>query len=295
MEKEPRRRLRDTGFFWMADGLFHRYHHHDVAQQGAALAYYVLFALFPILVFVSSLLGMLHLNVEDTVELLATVLPSAVVELCRSYLSYAAAPSNTAVFWLSLIFSIYFPMRAANCLMRSVRRAYGVKRPTNLIRYYARLLLFTVILILVIILSLVLITVGQRLLLYLAGHIHRMEGIIRLWNYLRFVLLAAILFATLGLLYALSNDERQQAGAIIPGALIALTAWMALSVGFSFYVENFADYSLLYGALGTVIVLLIWLFLSAVALIMGAEFNGLWQLWQERRNLPPSQRPGGLE
>ena len=146
-----------------------------------------------------------------------------------------------------------------------------------------------------IILSLVLITVGQRLLLYLAGHIHRMEGIIRLWNYLRFVLLAAILFATLGLLYALSNDERQQAGAIIPGALIALTAWMALSVGFSFYVENFADYSLLYGALGTVIVLLIWLFLSAVALIMGAEFNGLWQLWRERRNLPPSQRPGGLE
>ena len=284
------KRIRNTGFFWMADGLFRRYHHHDVAQQGAALAYYVLFALFPILIFISSLLGLLNLDVEYTTQLLGTVLPAAVVDLCRTYLSYASVTSNTAVFWASLVFSVYFPMRAANCLMRSVRRAYGVKRPTNLVRYYARLLLFTGILILVILLSLVLITVGERLLLYLAGHIRGTAGLIRLWNYLRFVVLAAILFATLGLLYALSNDERKQAGAILPGALVSLAGWMVLSVGFSFYVENFADYSLIYGTLGTVIVLLVWLFLSAVSLIMGAEFNGLWQIWREKRKLPPELR-----
>ena len=59
----------------------------------------------------------------------------------------------------------------------------------------------------------------------------------------------------------------------MPGALASLAAWMALSAGYSYYVEHFANYSVIYGTLGTVVVLLIWLYLTAAALIMGAEWN----------------------
>ena len=60
----------------------------------------------------------------------------------------------------------------------------------------------------------------------------------------------------------------------MPGVLVALIGWMVVSAAFSFYVENFANYSVIYGALGTVIVLMMWLNLTAVVLIMGAEVNG---------------------
>ena len=73
------------------------------------------------------------------------------------------------------------------------------------------------------------------------------------------------------------------------GALCALVAWMLLSVGFSFYVENFANYSVIYGTLGAVIVLLIWLFLSAATLIMGAEVNGMIQVRHQNQHFRPEE------
>ena len=125
----------------MLSELIYRYHRHDVAQQSAALAYYLLFTLFPMLIFVSSLLGLLQIQEADALELLSTVLPDAVVDLCATYLGYVSQTATATMFWFSLVFSIYFPMRAANCLMRSVRRAYGLKRPTSLVRHYLRVLL----------------------------------------------------------------------------------------------------------------------------------------------------------
>ena len=270
--------------------LVRRYHFHDVGQQSAAMAYYLLFTTFPLLIFISSLLGVLDLDVDYVVNVLSAVLPRAVLDLGETYLQYVSTTASATILGFSLVFSIYFPMRAANCLVRCVRRAYGVKRPGNLVRYYLRVLFFTLILILVVLLSLLLITFGQRLLGYLAGHLAWMDGAIRIWNYLRFALLALILFATLGILYALAQDERQRAGALLPGALCALAGWMALSVGFSYFVETFGDCSLIYGALGAVVVLMIWLYLSAATLIMGAEVNGVFCSRRgERRERPEAE------
>ena len=72
-----------------------------------------------------------------------------------------------------------------------------------------------------------------------------------------------------------AQDGRQPARNVVPGALAALVGWMVVSAAFSFYVENFANYTAIYGALGTVIVLMMWLNLTALMLIMGAEINGV--------------------
>ena len=97
--------------------------------------------------------------------------------------------------------------------------------------------------------------------------------LLALWQYLRFVLLAVIMFAVLGLLYAVAQDRRQPVRVIIPGVCVAMSAWLIVSIGFSVFVENFADYSVIYGALGAVIVLLIWLYMTSFILILGAEYN----------------------
>ena len=97
--------------------------------------------------------------------------------------------------------------------------------------------------------------------------------LLNLWQYLRFILLAAIMFGILGLLYVVSQDRKQPAKAILPGVAIAMTAWLIVSIGFSVYVENFANYSVIYGTLGAVIVLLMWLYMTSFILILGAEYN----------------------
>lgn len=253
--------------------LIANYFRHDVGRHGAALAYYLLFTLFPVLIFISSLLGLLELDVASISRALAGILPRDVVELLRMYLDYVSRTSSGSMLWFSLVFSIYFPMRAAKCLMDAVRRAYHLRAPKRPVAYVFRQLLFTVVLLVVIALSLTFSVLGQKVLGFFADLLPVSRLLLAVWHYLRFFLLAVIMFATLGALYALAQDQRQPVSTIVPGAVASLAAWMALSIAFSFYVENLASYSVIYGTLGAVIVLMIWLYLTATILIMGAELN----------------------
>lgn len=253
---------------------------HDVGRSGAALAYHLLFALFPLLIFISNLLGQLDLNVASITEALMPILPRDIVDLLGTYLEYVSQTSSQVLLWFSLVFTIYFPMRAAKGLMDDVRLAYQLPKPKHPIAYAIRQLVYTLVLLVVITLTLLLSTMGERVLSYLFPVVDTLaipDSLIKAWHYLRFLLVGIIMFAALAALYAMSQDQRQPLSGILPGAAAALIAWLAVSIGFSFYVENFANYSVIYGTLGAVIVLLIWLYMTAVILILGAELNAALQ------------------
>lgn len=254
-------------------GCLRRYFHHDVGRQSAALAYYLLFTLFPFLIFLSSLLGLLNLDVSEILGALQPLLPAEVLDVAEAYLEYASRTSSAAMLWFGLIFSIYFPMRAADCLMRAVRRAYHLPRPGNHLVYRFKVLLYTVFLLVTIAVTLALATVSQRMLTFVGRYITLPLVFVELWDLLRFLMLAVVVFGAVGLLYAMAQDSRQPGRNVVPGVITSLAAWMALSAAYSFYVENFANYSLIYGTLGTMVVLMIWLYLTATVLIMGAEIN----------------------
>ena len=177
--------------------------------------------------------------------------------------------------------------------MIAVRRAYHLPRPKNQIIYMAKVLLYTVFLLVAIALTLALATVGRAALEFAGRFFVVPEAFIELWTDLRFLVLGGVMFAAVGLLYAAAQDSRQPARNIVPGALAALVGWMVVSAAFSFYVENFANYSAIYGALGTVIVLMMWLNLTALMLIMGAEINGVLISIRGRRT--PRAGPAGKE
>lgn len=251
---------------------------HEVGKNAAALAYYLLFAIFPLLIFLSNLLGLLDLNVAVITQTLQQFLPRDIVELLESYLDYVSNTSSHMLLWFALVFSIWFPMRAAKGLMDDVRLAYHLHKPKNPIAYTIRQLIYTIVLLLVIIFTLFLSTMGKQVLSYFINMLPRntfriSEYLLSLWQYLRFFPVGFLMLAALGTLYAASLDKRQPMKSILPGIIAALVAWMVVSIGFSFYVENFANYSLIYGTLGAVIVLLMWLYMTAVILILGAELN----------------------
>lgn len=251
-----------------------RYLRHNVAIQSAALAFYLLFMIFPFLIFVSALLGLLHLDVAAILLALEEFLPGEIVGIVAVYLNYVGADPSPQLLVFGLCFSIYFPMRATNALMRSVRTAYHLGPPRGAVSHVLKTLLYTVVLIVAIALTLTLMSVGERVLAYAVANFRLPSFVAELWARLRFPVVAVVGYFALFFLYALAQDGRQPWRNIWPGTLAALAAWMALSWLYAWYVENIAHYSLLYGSIGTVIVLLIWLNMSAVTLIMGAELNG---------------------
>ena len=255
--------------------LIRRYFDHHVARDSAALTYYLLFALFPLLIFLNNLVGLLSFDVEGLMTELSAVVPRDVLDLIRQYLTYISRVSCRTLLWFSLVFTIYFPYRAVNALFLSVRKAYGLGQPTQFLRYQLRELLYTILFIVTIGLSLFASTVGSRALDFVGDYVYISDAFVRVWTSFRFVFLGAVVFAVIALLYALAQDERRAKRGIWPGVLSALIAWIALSVLFSFYVERAARYSVIYCSIGAIIVLLLWLYLSATMLIMGAEFNSV--------------------
>ena len=258
--------------------LIRNYSQHNVGKNAAALAYYLLFAIFPLLIFASNLLGLLKLDVFSITQTLSNFLPKDIVGLIESYLDYISHTSGHLLLWFSLVFSIWFPMRAVKGLMDDVRLAHHLSKPPNSLKYRLRQLIYTVVFLVVIILTLALSTLGEHVLGYigrlLPENTPRISGFIPdFWQYLRFIPMALLMFAALGTLYAFSMDKRPPIKQILPGIIAALISWMIVSIGFSFYVENFAHYSLIYGTMGAMIVLLMWLYMTALVLILGAEFN----------------------
>ena len=110
--KTPKLYTPRTGAGRLAGDMLRRYYVHDVARDSAALTYYLLFALFPLLIFVSTLLGILELDIDSITAGLAPLLPADVVGVVRSYLEYVAANQSRQLLWFSLIFSSDYVFRA---------------------------------------------------------------------------------------------------------------------------------------------------------------------------------------
>ena len=261
--------------------LWRRYLRHGVAVRSAALAFYLLFTMFPLMVFLSSLLGLLHVEAAELLRGLTQFLPAEVLAFMMNYLDYAAGHSSMRLLLFGLFFSLYFPARATNSLMRAVRTAYHLG-PSHA-RQLFHTLLYTMMLIAAMVVTLALMTAGRRLVDYAARTLGLPGEWVVLWRWLRFPLMALVMYFALFLLYAMAQDERQPLRNLWPGVLAALLGWMVLSALYSFYVDYIASYSLLYGSVGTAVVLLMWLYLSAATLILGAELNGtLISLRRER-------------
>ena len=133
-------------------------------------------------------------------------------------------------------------------------------------------------------------TVGRRALEFVSGLIALPQGFIDLWSYLRFIVLGVVMFLMLTVLYMLAQGQRRPLKEVAPGVGISLAAWMVLSLAFSYYVEHFANFSVLYGSIATIVVVLLWLYMSGQVLILGAELSAA--LAQQKKNAAP---PSGGE
>ena len=255
--------------------LVRRYLRHRVGMESAALAFYLLFAAFPFLIFISSLIGLLQVDVSALLTGLEEFLPQDILRLAEMYLRYVEEHSSLRLLLFGLVFSVYFPMRAADALVRAVRTAYHLGPPRATVWHWVRILIYTLLLIAAIAVTLVLMTVSDRLLSLAVAYVRLPALIAVLWTVLRFPAAALLGYAALLALYNMAWDESCARRTIWPGALAALTVWMFGSWGYKWYAEQVADYSVLYGSIGAVIVLLMWLYVTALILIMGAEWNGV--------------------
>ena len=259
-------------FLILVSDMYERYKSHNVALSAAALTYYFTFAFFPLLIFSNNLLGFLRISPEFVMQYSALV-PNDVLKIISSYLEYVSSVKSSSLLVFGLIFTIYIPFRAVNSLIKVICIAYDIKDTRSLMHRIVIIILLGIGIIGSIIGS-ILVNIVGRTVLEAIGKIIPISGVsIDVWNFYKVLIMAVVLFIVLLMLYLVGPSTVVHLKEALPGAIASLICWLLYSLFFSAYVNNFAKYSVIYGSIGTVIVLILWLYCASLTLILGSELN----------------------
>ncbi len=255
-----------------------------VGRTGAELAYFFLLSFFPLMIFASLLIGTFNINVNSVQELLKGVIPADVLNIALNYIEYFTDLKMDGLMYVGLFAALWSASRAVSSLSIAVNRAYRIENGRNFILQFLINIGFSAAMLVSIVLTIVILILGRSVLQYISKIVNIGPMEINTWHILRFVPITLLFFCILLFLYSVVPNKRIAFRQVMPGAIAAAISWLLASIGFSFYVENMARYSLLYGSIGAVIVLMIWLYLTGVILIMGAELNHVLYIVREQQD-----------
>jgi membrane protein len=251
----------------------------QMTHHAAALTYYALMSLFPAVLLALSLLGLLGQYPETynaILRYLRDVAPASVVDPLDRSLRAALQNKETAATALAIgvVVALYGTTGALEAARRALNVVFEVDGGRSFLRRKAIDVASTFVLMTLVLASLIMVFVGGRFAEDLLGFIGLGSTTARAWNIARWPGALAAAMLVFAFIYYVTPDVQQRSFRwVTPGAVVGVLLWLIASLGFSSYVSNVADVGAIYGAFAGAIVLVAWLWLTNVALLLGAELN----------------------
>jgi len=244
-------------------------------QMAAALSYYFVLSLFPALIFLSAVVAFLPLPdlFNQALAMMARFLPSDSMGLVRRVLSDVITPNRGTFLSFGILGTLWAASGGFSAAIEALNIAYDVQddRPFWKTRPLAvGLALMTGALMLV---ALSVMIVGPRFGEWLADRVHLSYLFVLLWPYIHWSIAIGFTILAVEALYFLAPNVKQRFAATLPGAILAVGCWIALSYLLGLYFRQFANFNKTYGTLGAAIALMIWLYWTGFAMLVGAELN----------------------
>jgi membrane protein len=247
----------------------------DVLNLAAQQAYYFFFALFPALLAVISIASFFPVEnlIDEIQSMLGTVAPPDVLKIVAEQIAKIAEGNAGGILTVAFLFTIWSSSSALVSLSSTLNAAYDITegRPWWKVRITA--IGLTLLLALFVLVSMTLVIAGPTLAEKVADAIRMGPAFEWTWKILQWPLVFVLVTTAVALVYYFAPDAEQDWIWITPGSVVATTLWVMASLGFKVYLANFANYNETYGAIGGVMVLLLWFYVSGIALLIGAELN----------------------
>ncbi len=277
-------RLPPVAFVW---GVADTYSRLGVARAAAALAYFLILTLFPLLMCVNFFIGLLPLSPEAVFSALDSILPRESLSIILDYLDYVSAipQSQSTPLLLACLFTIGLSASAGlRTLLQTMDELYQVRRANSLHRLVLSVAL-SLLFLLTIYLSIVVIFTGDWFFRLLESRLPQalldlipLVTLSQLWGWLRYLLLFLLVLVLVLAVYRLGTPLpfRRHTRTLYLTALLSATALVACSVLFSWFIGMSSRYSLVYGSLASLIILLVWLYFCGNILLLGAVAGRVW-------------------
>jgi membrane protein len=244
-------------------------------QMAAALAYYFVLSLFPSLILLSAVVA--YLPVPDlfnqAINLMAHFVPADSMGLVKKVLADVITPNRQTFLSLGVLGTLWAASGGFNACIEALNLAYDVEetRPFWKTRLLAVGLAFVIGTLLL--LALAVMIVGPRFGEWLAAKVHLSQVFVWAWPYIHWTLSVVFTVLAVEALYYLAPNVKQRFVATLPGAVVAVAAWIGLSYLLGIYFRSFANFNKTYGTLGAAVALMVWLYWTSFAILAGAELN----------------------
>jgi membrane protein len=246
----------------------------DCAGIAAQLAYYFALALFPALLFIVALASYLPFPVvNDVVAALDPIAPPEVLTIIRKQLESIVAGEQTSLLTIGILGAIWSSSGAMTSIVSALNRAYDIPetRPWWKVRLVS--IGLTLALVGFILAAFTLIVAGPNAGNYLAGWFGLSDVFDTAWRFVRWPLTFALATTGIAIVFYYAVDADQDWVWITPGSILTTALWVLFSLAFRLYVTRVGDYAATYGALAGAAILLLWLYFSGLALLIGGELN----------------------
>jgi membrane protein len=260
---------------------------HELVDRGAALTYYSVLSLVPGLLVLFSVIGLFgdQGTVEEVIDIFEDVGPSNGEAAARQPLESLVRDDTQsgALLGVGLLAVLWTASAYMGCFFRASATIWGVDRRPVWRAWPLRVALTMGFLILLALALLIIVLTGQ-LAKSIGGAIGIEQGVINLYGFLKWPALLLVVVLLVALLYRTSPGGERSAThwrVLTAGGAVAVVAWVLVSVGFEIYVNAFATYDDTYGALGTTIAALVWLWLTNLTLLMGVELDAAIEFRKE--------------
>ncbi|MFB9861585.1 YihY/virulence factor BrkB family protein [Salinicoccus siamensis] len=247
----------------------------NTSGMGAQLAYYFLLAIFPLLIFLLTLVPLFQIDQEMITQFIRDYAPADISSMLEGIISDVMENSNGGLLSVGLIVTLWSASNGMTALMNAFNVAYDVEDNRNFLIAKSLSIVFTIILAISVLLTFVLIVFGEQIGNLMFGIIGLDEQFQTIWNLVRSLLPVLLVFIVFVVIYTTAPNIKLQIKAVIPGAIFTTIAFLVASWGFSFYISNFNNYSATYGSIAGVIVLILWLYITGVIIILGAQINAI--------------------
>jgi membrane protein len=260
-------------FFFIKE-MYRRYIDDEVVAYGAEMAYYFLLSLFPFLIFIITLIGYIPFSRENILEYLAFLLPQDSYETIRENILQILNNRNIKLMSFGFISTLWAAASGMGAAMRGINKALCQKDTRPFWVAIPLSIAFTLLVAVLIILYFVLLIFGKQIGNWLLQI--RMPNLsLQIWHIFRHLIAIVMMTLVFTILYRYSPCKKIRWRNAVPGAIFTSAGWLIISWLFAWYVNHFWNLSRIYGSIGGIIGLMVWLFISAQLIIMGGEVNAI--------------------
>lgn len=250
----------------------------DVMGMAAQIAFYALLGLFPFLIFILSAISLFPIGETlqpMLLEELQTQMPVESAQYVVNIVMDLLPDSNQGLLSFGLLAGLWGASMAVGALITTINRAYNIRPRRNIVTQKILSMVLVLCLSALWLLAMLIILTGPQITQQIFEFLGIASETNRFWTNLRLPMAFLLNLTALSILYYIAPEAKQKFRWILPGALTATVLWFTASGLFRLFLANFGQYNKTYGSLATVVVLMVWLWISGLIFLLGAEVNSL--------------------